>query len=273
MSKDLEKEGFETVLCMERTYGACDVRENEAKLLGCDAILHAGHEDYGVKTELPVVYWGYKIDVDPIPALKKNLAVLKDKKNIGLVTSTNFADTILAVKKFLEKNGKTVFVHKSLQMPGQMLGCRIGAGKNIENKIDCFVCISAGRFYGLGLALFTEKPIYNLDLEKSTLESIKDVKRRIEKVIAWNKGVFKEAKKVAFLVSWKRGQMFGDPFKVKEKLEKQGKEVYILAFDEISMDKIEGLKLDALVNFSCPRIGSDDLERTKIPILNWSYLE
>lgn len=31
ISEDLEKEGFETVLCLEKTYGACDVRDDEAK--------------------------------------------------------------------------------------------------------------------------------------------------------------------------------------------------------------------------------------------------
>lgn len=38
--------------------------------------------------------------------------------------------------------------------------------------------------------------------------------------------------------------------------------------DEVTPEKIEGLKLDALINFACPRIGIDDLSRYKIPILN-----
>jgi 2-(3-amino-3-carboxypropyl)histidine synthase len=63
--------------------------------------------------------------------------------------------------------------------------------------------------------------------------------------------------------------VFGNPSKVKKQLEKQGKKVYVLSFDEFSGDKIEGLKLDMLINLACPRIGTDDLERIKIPLINW----
>jgi len=54
--KELEAEGFEVFVCLEKCFGACDVRENEAKLLGCDCILHIGHEEF-IKTEFFVVYW------------------------------------------------------------------------------------------------------------------------------------------------------------------------------------------------------------------------
>lgn len=74
------------------------------------------------------------------------------------------------------------------------------------------------------------------------------------------------------LVSWKLGQM-KSPYEIKKKLEKEGKEVFILAMDEIIPEKVEGLKLDALVNCSCPRIGIDDLERYKIPVVNFTELD
>ncbi len=38
--------------------------------------------------------------------------------------------------------------------------------------------------------------------------------------------------------------------------------------DEVSPEKLEGLKLDAAIICACPRIGIDDLERYRIPILN-----
>ena len=113
ISKQLEKEGFEVVLCMEATWGACDVREYEAGLLKCDAILHVAHEDYGVKTKMPVVYWEYFFDADPIPILEKDFDKIKNFKRIGLVTSLQFVKTLPAVKDFLEKNGKEVFLHKT----------------------------------------------------------------------------------------------------------------------------------------------------------------
>jgi 2-(3-amino-3-carboxypropyl)histidine synthase len=267
ITNQLEKEGFEVIICTEPCYGSCDIRDHEAKLLKCDAILHIGHEDYGVKSDIPVVYWEYFIDVDPLPALKKEIDKLKDYKKIGLITSLQFVNTIPIVKDFLEKTGKKVFVHKALQYPGQILGCNLDAAKAIENKIDCFLCISAGEFYGFSLAFETDKPMLNLDLEKGTIESLENEKKKVQKIIVWNKSALKDAKKVGILISWKLGQL-KLPFKLKEKLEKEGKEVYLLAMDEVVPEKLMGLKIDFLINTACPRIGIDDLARYKIPLVN-----
>jgi 2-(3-amino-3-carboxypropyl)histidine synthase len=193
---------------------------------------------------------------------------LENFNSIGLITSLQFVKIIPLVKDFLEKRGKKVFVHKSLQYPGQILGCNFGAAKAIEDKVDCFLCISAGKFYSLGLTLHTNKPVLNLDLERKEICSMEDSKKKILKIKAWNKAQFKEVKKIGILVSWKKGQMFENPFEVKKKLEEIGKEVYILAMDEVTPQKLEGLKLDLLVSVGCPRIGIDDLEKFKTPILN-----
>jgi len=45
--------------------------------------------------------------------------------------------------------------------------------------------------------------------------------------------------------------------RLKEELEKKGKEVYILAFDRMMKEKIEGLKFDCLVNLACPRLDEE----------------
>jgi 2-(3-amino-3-carboxypropyl)histidine synthase len=273
IAKELEKNGFDVTVCLEPTYGACDLRDVEAKVLGCDAILHIGHESLGIKTEVPVIFWEYFIDAKPTPILEKEISKLKDCKKIGLVTSIQFVRTIPAVKEFLEKNGKEVFVTKALQHQGQILGCNLHAAKAIENKVDCFLCITAGKFYGLGLALETEKPVWCLDLEKNELYSLAELKKKIQKTVVWNKSWLKDAKKVGILVSWKKGQMFGNLLKIKEWLKKEGKEVYTLAADEILPEKLAGLKLDCLVSLACPRIAVDDIEKYKIPIINASELD
>ncbi|HLC59029.1 MAG TPA: diphthamide biosynthesis enzyme Dph2 [archaeon] len=266
IKRELEKEGFDIALCLERTWGACDIREYEAKMLGCDAIVHVAHRDFGVKSKIPIVYWDYFQDVDPIPALEKELDKLKDYKNIGLVASLQFIPVMKTVKKYLEDHGKKVFSGKTEEYEGQILGCRVGAGKLVEDKVDCFLCVSAGKFYPLGLALDTGKRVFNFDLEEGKIFSMDEMRNRVLKVIAWNKAEFKDAKKVGLLVSFKTGQ-FRNPFSLKKIIEKQGKEVFVLAMDEFSMDKLEGLKLDVLVNTACPRI-IDDFNKYKIPIIN-----
>jgi 2-(3-amino-3-carboxypropyl)histidine synthase len=268
IAEKLEKHGFQVFLCLEPCYGACDIRDYEAKLLGCDAILHIGHEKFIRKTSLPVVYWEYFIETNPLPVLEKEFAKLKDFEKIGIITSIQFVKLIPIVKNFLEKNGKKVFVHKSLQYAGQILGCDLRAAKAIEKEVDCFLCISAGKFYGGGLVLITNKPVLNLDLEKGEIYSLENFKKKIEKILAWNRSLFDEAKNVGILVSWKKGQ-FKNPLQIKKEIEKFGKKVYILAMDEISPEKLDGLKLDILINTACPRIGIDDLEKFKIPVLNY----
>ena len=46
--------GVESVTLAGSCFGACDLRDKEAKELGCDLLLHFGHADFGLKTELPV---------------------------------------------------------------------------------------------------------------------------------------------------------------------------------------------------------------------------
>jgi len=268
----LEKEGIETVLCLEYTYGACDVREYEAGLLKCDAILHIGHEDFGVKTKIPVFYVDWFIEADPTIALEKNFKQLEKYGTIGIVTSVQFVHMMDPVRKWLEAHGKKVLSSKHQQYEGQMLGCRVGAGKQVEDEVDCFLCIGAGKFYGLGLALETDKPMLNLDIEMNRIHDMEDTKKKIQKITAWNLSALKDARRVGLLVTWKRGQMFGSPFLIKKKLEKQGKEVFVFAFDELSIPKLEGLKVDAMVSFGCPRIATDDLEKYKVPFVNFTDL-
>ncbi len=176
IAKRLEKEGFETIICLQECYGACDIRDEEASRVECDVILHIGHEPVVRDTKLPVVYWEYFLDVDPLPALEKQFDKLKDYHKIGLITSLQFVKTVPIVKQYLEKRGKKVFVHKSLQYPGQVLGCRLDAGKAIDDKVDCFLCISAGKFYGEGGLIYLNKPIFNLDLERNEIYDMIHIK-------------------------------------------------------------------------------------------------
>ena len=270
--KTLEAEGLEIVVCTEPCFGACDIRDYEAKRLGCDTILHIGHEDYGAESDLPIVFWEYFIPSDPTSILEKEFSKIEQYERIGLATSIQFVDSIEKVKRFLEGRGKKVVIHTALQHAGQILGCQLEAATKIEPNIDCFLCISAGKFYGLGLVLKTEKPMFCLDLERGEIFDLIDFKRKVQKIIAWNKSEFEDARKVALLVSWKRGQS-KLPFEVKKKLEARGKEVYIFAMDEITPEKLMGLKIDAAINLACPRIGVDDLERYKTPIVNLEHID
>ena len=260
IAKQMEKDGFELVLNCEPVFGACDVRDFEAKRLGCQAILHIAHSDFGVKSELPVVYWDYFLDVDPIPALKKNFEKIKNFKNIGLFASIQYIPALKMVKNFLEKNGKKAYVYKSQKHEGQVLGCRVYAGKAIEDKVDCFLYVGSGKFHPLGLALVTEKPVFSLDVEKNDIVSLDPEKKKYLKKRAWHDYKLKEAMIVGITVSWKQGQnRIEEAMRMKQRLEKEGKEVHILAFDTVAKSKTTGMKFDIILNLVCPRMDDEDL--------------
>ncbi|MEM5832631.1 MAG: diphthamide synthesis protein, partial [Candidatus Aenigmatarchaeota archaeon] len=166
---------------------------------------------------------------------------------------------------------KKVYTKKVLEYEAQILGCNVNAAK--IDEAEAIIVISEGFFYPLGLLLEIEnKPIIYIDLEKQEIRDISFLREKFRKIIAWNLVKFKEAKKIGLLVSWKKGQIFYDVFKIKKEIEKMGKKVYIFAFDEIVPEKLEGISVDFLINLACPRIFPDDIERYKIPLLNFSIL-
>jgi 2-(3-amino-3-carboxypropyl)histidine synthase len=258
IAKELEDKGFGVIICCEPTYGSCDLRDEEAMRLGCNAILHIGHSDLKIKSKLPVVYWEYFYTVDPIPILKEEIDELKEFKRIGIVTSVQFSKTTDKVIDFLKKADKEVYIHKSLKYPGQILGCNIDAAKKIEDKVDCFLYVGAGKFHPLGVALAVNKPVFSLDLEKKQIYSLENEKMKWLKKKAWHDSDLEDAKKVGIIVCWKKGQeRMNEARKLKKELENKGKEVSILAFDDFKKEKIEGLKFDALLNLACPRLDDE----------------
>lgn len=258
IDEELKRSGFETILCCEPTFGACDVRDFEAKRLGCDAILHIAHTDFGINSELPVVYWDYFFDVDPIPIIEKEFSLIEKYKTIGLFASLQYIPAMKKVKQYLEDRGKKVVIAKTQKYEGQILGCRIDAA--VKLKADCLLYVGTGRFHPFGVVLATNKPVYSLDLEKQKIIDFEKEKIKYLKKKAWYDQKIKDSKVIAITVCWKQGQnRIKEAFKLKKELEKQGKQVHILAFDTISKEKIIGMKFDTVINMVCPRMDDEDL--------------
>ena len=262
----LEKNGFEIVLWGEHTYGACDIPEKEAKMMNCDTILHIGHEDFGVKSSLKVVYYPiyFKVNVDPF---KKEVKKLRKFKRICLISSVQFVKEIEKAKKILEKKGFKVIVPKICGIKGMILGCSYEFLKKVDKNVDCYLVISSGKFHGLGIALKSSKEVFVFDVEKKRIESLRKLSRKYLKIIEWNKQKFKEAKTVGLLISSKIGQ-FKLPFRIKKKIEKMGKNVFVIFMNEITPEKLEGMNVDVFVNCACPRIGMEDTVKFRKPLIN-----
>lgn len=269
IAKYLEKKGFEVFLSMEPTFGACDIRDYEAKLLKCDAILHIGHSDIGLTSKLPVVFDEYKIDIDLSKTTEKHVKKIVYNR-IGLLTTLQFIKGIDIVKRVLEAYGKNVVLGKSkrIKYHGQVLGCDYSSAISIENSVDCFLFFGTGRFHPLGLLSLTKKPVFFLDIERDTLE---DMSKERDKIRIKRNILFERVKKCSnfgILISVKKGQLALEKAKrLKRFLERKGKNVYILVFNRVTPEKLIGLKIDCLVNTACPRL-SEDYEMFKKPIIN-----
>ncbi len=274
IAKELEREGNEVLISCELCYGACDLRDSEAKRLGCDKIIHYGHSRF-VDSDMPVEYMEMKSE-SKIAIPENEIEKLKNFKKIGLVSTLQFVDSLQKIKEQLEKSGKEFFIGKSNNKnlyEGQVLGCNTSAAKAVESKADCFLYIGSGRFHPIGVAFASKKPVFVFDTEKSRIEKVeteKFLKQRLATI-----EMARDAKTFGILVSTKPGQMnLKAVEELKKKIDKSGRSAHILVMDEIKPDKIDYIDgIDAYINTACPRIGIEDRTSFRKPILNLDETE
>ena len=269
ISDAIEALGVTTLIIADPCFGACDIPDHDMKLLGCDLIVHFAHSPFIKNTEIPVVYIEYRSPFDPSSILLKNVSELSGIGKIGLVTTVQYLDYIVALQDILEQNGITAFVGKPnlATYPGQILGCDQSAARDVEGKVDAFLYVGSGLFHPLGIARATDKTVFCLDVEKKTIYSIDGEYQKYLVRQEMKKIKFREAKKVGILVTTKTGQMNKNVFAIKTEIEKRGKRAYIISMNFVSPEKILGMNLDVLVNTACPRIEEDLV--FPIPQINW----
>lgn len=270
MANSLEEKGARVVVGCDPTFGACDLRDKEAKALGCDLLLHVGHSDFGVEACLPVRYLPYELEVDVMPLIEKHLPSLEAYKTISLVSSLQFSSVLEPAKRVLENAGKHVLFEKQVRNKkhGLILGCDWTAALPLEGEVDCYLFIGSGKFHPLGLARQTSKPVLSLDVETGKLKDYIQEKQRLENVKAFHRAEARDAQNFGILLTTKEGQqLVRAAEETKRLLEKKGKRAWILVMDEITPEKLLGLKLDVLVNCACPRI-DEDFSLFKKPVLN-----
>lgn len=269
-SRALEKSGIRTFISIDPCFGACDIMDREARALGCDALLHVGHSDYGLKAALPVIYEEYRIDFDPVPLLRRHLPELKPYRRIGLATTVQHIPSLALASSFLRKQGKRPVLGTPSRggHPGQVLGCDYSAAKSIEPSVDCFLFLGTGTFHPLGLALEADKPVLFLDFESTELMDLVQEKANLQKLRYAHIAKASEARNFGILVSTKPGQAHPKiAEQAREKLESLGRQAWILVFNQLTPDKLLGLQVEALVNTACPRI-REDARQFKKPIIS-----
>ncbi|AAL64597.1 diphthamide synthesis protein [Pyrobaculum aerophilum] len=170
-----------------------------------------------------------------------------------------------------QKGGKIYFpvpyrriaeaVHRQTGFPmarEPITGCWVG-----EPPGNVAYVVATGLFYPLTLKLFyPESRVFQIDPFRGEVRDVEGDFARILKLKA--RAHVTEAKRVAVLLTTKPGQRQDE--KARE-LAARGHTVVVL--DEASPDYIDDLQFDLVINTACPRIGIDDLDRIKTPIINY----
>ncbi len=265
----LEENGIEVIISGDVNYGACDPADREAKMLGCDALIHLGHSYMRLKLEVPTIFVPAFAKVDVVPVLEKNIGEIKKLgKRIALVTTAQHIHQLGQARKFLENEGFEVVIGRGdsrVSWPGQVLGCNFSAAKVDAEGI---LFIGAGYFHPLGVALATKKPTlavnpYSGDVIWMEEEAERLIRRRWAQI---SKAM--DAKKFGVITSTKKGQLrLAEAKRMVKLLREHGKYAKLIAMNHISYPALEGFDFDAYVVVACPRVPIDDYENWRKPVL------
>lgn len=272
ISEEYCQEGFEPVVFTDPCYGACDLLDNEAKLLGCDAVVQFGHSEFKLDTELPYIFQEVRLDVPIKEIVAKSLENLGDCKAIGLITTVQHIGELENAKRVLENAGKKVFIGKHgwrTKYDGQVQGCDFESAASIEKKVDVFLYIGSGNFHPLGVSLYTGKKVIIAD---PLMREVREIEKQKDSILRQRFAAIELAKKAevfGVVMSTKKGQLRAvQAEQIRAALEKKGKKAYLLAGRELTPENLEGIRIDVFVNTACPRLALDDYKRFKKPVLS-----
>ncbi len=275
LAREYEKRGDIVIISADACWGACDIKDDLARALGCDKLVHIGHTQF-IKSDFPIEYVELRADVDE-ERMRKILDLgwkeIEKFENFGLLTSVQYLDYLEPLKKLLEKKGKKVFISAStdpqkIMHTGQTLGCDVAAANNIYNLVDCFLFVGSGKFHPLGADLKQNKPVFAIDLTQGKFVDLEPLKQKFLKQKFAAIGLARHAKKFGILLSSKKGQLaleFAEA--IKKKINSAGKEAFIIVLDEISENKLMGLDVDCWINTACPRIAVEDRTNFSKPLI------
>ena len=242
---ELQKHKIDSVVVADPCYGSCDI------------ILHIGHNKFykNIGSEnmdhVLVLYYPWKINVDIDYNAMLELSKIKEHR-IALFSVIQHLHELDKIKDALESMVREVSVK------GQILGC----WPNPDVDEDAVLIITSGQFHARPF----NKPVYIFNTETKKLVKLD---MRSEKKRFANIEKAKDATIFGILISSKSGQ-FQNPDDIEKMLQAKGKKTVKIIMNEITQERLEGLKVDAFINTACPRIVEDVFHR---PIINAEDVE
>jgi len=266
-----EKAGALALVSADPCYGACDLATLDAKTLDADLIVHYGHSEMVEQQQVPTVYMEAKAKVSVREAVKRAIPLLKSWNKIGLITTVQHVQALDEARELLLEAGKTIAIGDAghMKSPGQVTGCDYGNAKAVSKEIDAFLFVGGGRFHALGATLATAKPTIIADPFEKRAYSIEKEAQRILRQRWASISEAEKAESFGVLVGLKTGQnRLEEALKIKEKLEKSGRDATLLAVREITPEVLMQFPtIDAFVNTACPRVSLDETSKFLKPVL------
>jgi 2-(3-amino-3-carboxypropyl)histidine synthase len=269
--KMIEKTGALAMISADPCYGACDIATNEAASLGADMVIHFGHSKFVKHESIPTIYVEARASANVNEAIEKALPLLSKYSKIGLATSVQHLQTLNETREFLVRSGKTVIIGEAghVGYAGQVIGCDYSNVKSIVDDVEAFLFVGGGIFHALGIALSTSKPTIVADPYDNRAFSLSEEAQKLLKQHWACIEQAKSAKNIGIIIGLKPGQKrVEEALKLKDLIEKQGKNPYLLAIREVTPESLlEFPAIEAYVNTACPRISLDAPGKFAKPIL------
>ena len=275
VARHLEEDypGLESIVIADTTYGSCDTVDIDAERLGADVAFHLGHNvtvpKFGKLT--------YAIDVTddvnfgPVIELAARKFQEDGIKKVGIVTFAQYVHQVLSAAKLFEEHGVATVIGKGMGQlhDGQIFGCEFYPAYNIRDKVDAMVLLGQSMFHALGLALSTSKRTFILDPYSNEIIDVSETAHQRLKRAILSVYKAKEAEKFGVIIGLKEGQIMVDQsVRIRDRLEKAGKTVQLLALREITSERLDSLTdIEAFVQTGCPRISVDGYTFSK-PVLS-----
>ena len=188
---------------------------------------------------------------------KVNLPLLNtlQGKTISIAATIQYLDLIPKIKSYLESQNKKVIIKQGAHYKAHVLGCNSTA---FDKTADEILMVTDGKFHAINNAIQLQRPIHvfsGLTLEHITQE---EIDAHNKKTLAKQKK-FLLSESVALILSTKHGQHNKQIGKIKLKIEKLGKKVYIFEANNINSQEFENFpQIKLWINTSCFGLARDD---------------
>lgn len=203
-----------------------------------------------------------------LPVTLPEELIQKLPEKLVLFTTAQYMDQLQEFKKQLEDAGKQVelFRPKHSVTEGHLLGCGV---EKWDTHAEAFLFVGDGLFHPKALVINNPQPVWCYDPKRDEYFVMKDedIERAKNKQKAALKSFYTN-KNIGVLITTKYGQQrLIMSLKLQEKFPE--KEFTFLLFDTLDWNSLEDFPfVETWVNTMCPRIGLDDTNKLRKPVID-----